>query len=92
MNTSIGVDKDFFTYKGLNAVNDGYYTGRTDGFHLDVNAKGAEVSAGGDSYYPNLQVGISEFTTTASLQNGPYEKNKYKEIYIRTFWWMGWMG
>tara|TARA_Y100000589_G_scaffold330725_1_gene381304 strand:- start:5134 stop:7947 length:2814 start_codon:yes stop_codon:yes gene_type:complete len=91
MNTSIGVDKDFFTYKGLNAVNDGYYTGRTDGFHLDVNAKGAEISAGGDSYYPNLQVGISEFTTTASLQNGPYEKINTRKFTFAPFGgWDGW--
>ena len=29
----------------------------------DVNAKGAEISAGNDSYFPSLQVGISAFTT-----------------------------
>jgi hypothetical protein len=74
LNTTIGVDQDFFDYKGLDAVTNLAYTGKSDGFHLDVNAEGAEISAGSDSYTPLLQVGISAFTTEASLQNGPYEK------------------
>tara|TARA_R100001480_G_scaffold34790_2_gene46585 strand:+ start:9213 stop:12038 length:2826 start_codon:yes stop_codon:yes gene_type:complete len=74
LNTTIGVDQDFFDYKGLDAVTKVAYTGKSDGFHLDVNAKGAEISAGNDSYFPSLQVGISAFTTEASLQSGPYEK------------------
>ncbi len=74
LNTTIGVDQDFFDYKGLSAINGLPYTGKTDGFHLDVNAKGAEISAGDDSYFPELQVGISAFTTEASLLNGPYQK------------------
>jgi hypothetical protein len=74
LNTTIGVDQDFFDYKGLDAVTNLAYTGKSDGFHLDVNAEGAEISAGSDSYTPSLQVGISAFTTEASLQNGPYEK------------------
>jgi hypothetical protein len=91
LNTSIGVDQDFFNYKGLNAVNDGLYTGKTDGFHLDVNAKGAEVSAGEASYYPVLQVGISAFTTSASLQNGPYERINTRKFTFAPFGgWDGW--
>ena len=74
LNSQIGVDQDFFDYKGINAVNSGIYTGRTDGFHMDVNAEGAEIDAGPQSYFPNLQVGISAFTTDASLVGGPYEK------------------
>ena len=74
LNTQIGVDQDFFDYKGINNVNSGVWTGRTDGFHLDVNSLGAEVSDGGNSYFPVLQVGISAFTTDASLVGGPYEK------------------
>ena len=74
LNTQIGVDQDFFDYKGINAVNNGVYTGRTDGFHMDVNAEGALISDGSTSYFPVLQVGVSAFTTDASLENGPYEK------------------
>jgi len=74
LNTTIGVDQDFFDYKGLSAINGLPYTGKTDGFHLDVNAEGAEISAGDNSYFPSLQVGISAFTTEASLLNGPYQK------------------
>ena len=74
ISSSIGVDQDFFDYKGLNAVNGGVYTGRTDGFHLDVNASGLEISDGAASYFPELQVGISAFTNDASLVGGPYEK------------------
>ena len=74
LNTQIGVDQDFFDYKGINNVNNGLWTGRTDGFHLDVNSLGAEVSDGGNSYFPSLQVGISAFTTDASLIGGPYER------------------
>ena len=74
LNSSIGVDQDFFDYKGKNAVNDGVYTGRTDGFHMDVNAEGAEISAGDDSYFPDLQVGVSAFTSNSSVSSGPYER------------------
>ena len=74
LNSGIGVDQDFFDYKGLNAVNNGVYTGRTDGFHMDENALGAEISAGDASYFPTLQVGDAPFTTNASLTGGPYEK------------------
>lgn len=74
LNTTIGVDQDFFDYKGLDAVTNLAYTGKSDGFHLDVNAEGAEISAGDDSYFPSLQVGVSAFTTEASLVGGPYEK------------------
>ena len=74
LNSAIGVDQDFFDYKGKNAVNDGVYTGRTDGFHMDVNAEGAEISAGAASYFPDLQVGVSAFTSNSSVSSGPYER------------------
>jgi hypothetical protein len=74
LNSTIGVDQDFFDYKGINNVNDGVWTGRTDGFHLDVNATAAFISAGLDTYVPTLQVGVSAFTTDASLVGGPYDK------------------
>ena len=78
LNSSIGVDQNFFTYKGIKAVADSSgkktYTGKTDGFHLDVNATSATIDAGGDTYVPSLQVGVSAFTTDASLSGGPYDK------------------
>lgn len=73
LNTNIGVDQDFFDYKGLNAVNSGEWTGKTDGFHMDVNANGALVELGNNSYVPSLQVGVSAFTSNSSLAGGPYE-------------------
>ena len=82
LNSTIGVDQDFFDYKGINNVDAGVtdangkrtYSGRTDGFHLDVNATSGTIDAGDNTYVPTLQVGVSAFTTDASLTGGPYEK------------------
>lgn len=82
LNSTIGVDQDFFDYKGINAVSVGVtdsngkntYSGRTDGFHLDVNATSGTIDAGDNTYVPTLQVGVSAFTTDASLTGGPYDK------------------
>ena len=91
LNSDIGVDQDFFDYKGKNAVNNGEYTGKTDGFHLDVNANGATVELGTNSYVPTLQVGISAFTTDASLVGGPYEKLAARKFTLTPFGgWDGW--
>jgi hypothetical protein len=91
LNTDIGVDQDFFNYMGLNAVNDGVYTGRTAGFHLDKNAQGAMVELGSESYVPTLQVGISAFTTDAGLINGPYEKIAARKFTFAPYGgWDGW--
>jgi len=91
LNSGIGVDQDFFDYKGKNAVNDGVYTGQTDGFHLDVNANGAEVNLGDDSYVPTLQVGVSAFTNDASLVGGPYERLSARKFTFTSFGgWDGW--
>ena len=85
LNTQIGIDQDFFDYKGINNVNNGIWTGRTDGFHMDVNALGAEISDGANSYFPVLQVGISAFTTDASLVGGPYEKLSARKFTYTSF-------
>jgi len=91
LNSEIGVDQDFFDYKGKNAVNNGVYTGKTDGFHLDVNANGAEVNLGDDSYVPTLQVGVSAFTNDASLVGGPYERLSARKFTFTSFGgWDGW--
>jgi hypothetical protein len=85
LNTLIGVDQDFFDYKGKNAINDGVFTGKTDGFHLDVNAEGSTIDLGVNSYIPVLQVGVSAFTTDASLQGGPYEKLAARKFTFSSF-------
>jgi hypothetical protein len=91
LNSSIGVDQDFFDYKGLNAVNSGVYTGKTDGFHLDVNANGAKVELGVNSYVPTLQVGVSAFTSNSSLVGGPYDKLAARKFTFAPFGgWDGW--
>ena len=91
LNSGIGVDQDFFDYKGKNAVNNGVFTGKTDGFHLDVNANGAEVNLGDDSYVPTLQVGVSAFTNDASLVGGPYERLSARKFTFTSFGgWDGW--
>ncbi len=91
LNSDIGVDQDFFDYKGLNAVNDGIYTGRTDGFHLDVNATDSLIDLGSASYVPTLQVGISAFTTDLSLVGGPYEKIASRKFTFAPYGgWDGW--
>ena len=74
LSSDIGFDQDFFDYKGKNKVNNGVFTGKTDGFHLDVNAEGATIDLGSESYVPTLQVGVSAFTNDAGLVGGPYEK------------------
>jgi len=79
LSSKIGVDQDFFTFKGSSQTipnyNGEYWTGKTDGFHLDVNANGAEIDlSDGSVYVPELQVGVSAFTTDNSLENGPYER------------------
>jgi hypothetical protein len=91
LNSVIGVDQDFFDYKGLNAVNNGEYTGRTDGFHMDINADSAMIEIGLQSYYPSLQVGVSAFTSDAGLVGGPYEKLAARKFTFTAFGgWDGW--
>lgn len=91
LNSDIGVDQDFFDYKGKNAVNNGVFTGKTDGFHLDVNSNGATVDLGNSSYIPTLQVGVSAFTSDASLVGGPYEKLAARKFTFTSFGgWDGW--
>ncbi len=79
LSSRIGVDQDFFTFKGSSQTIPNYngdnWTGKTDGFHLDVNANGAEIDLPDSTVYvPELQVGVSAFTTDNSLENGPYER------------------
>jgi hypothetical protein len=91
LNSEIGVDQDFFDYKGKNAINNGVFTGKTDGFHMDVNANGATIDLGNDSYVPTLQVGDGVFTTDAAIVGGPYEKVAARKFTFAPFGgWDGW--
>jgi len=91
LNSDIGVDQDFFNYKGVNAVNSGVFTGRTDGFHLDVNSTNSLIDLGSESYVPSLQVGVSAFTTDLSLIGGPYEKVAARKFTFTSYGgWDGW--
>ena len=93
LNSTIGVDQDFFDYKGIKAVSVGVtdangkntYSGRTDGFHLDVNSTSGVIDAGVNTYTPSLQVGVSAFTTDSGLVGGPYEKLAARKFTFTSF-------
>jgi len=87
---TVGIDADFFDYKGVpQTTNPNIWTGMTNGFHMDVNASAVTIdnvtvviNSSGGTYSPifKFDTGDWEFTTTAGLNNGPYEK-----IYARKF-------
>ena len=87
---TIGVDADFFDYKGVpQTASPNINTGRTYGFHMDVNASAATIDSvvdvinpTGGTYSPIylFDTGDSTFTTDAGLINGSYEK-----LYARKF-------
>lgn len=77
LSNTVGIDSDFFDYKGVpdsNTLN--FWTGLTDGFHMDIDANNATI----DNIPVSFSVGDAEFRTDAGLANGPYEK-----IYARKF-------
>ena len=87
---TVGIDSDFFDYKGVpQTTNPNIWTGMTNGFHMDVNASAVTIdnvtvviNSTGGTYSPTFKfdTGDWEFTTTAGLNGGPYEK-----IYARKF-------
>jgi hypothetical protein len=100
LNTVIGIDQDFFDYKGLNADDDiGIWTGRTDGFHLDSGTtstviEGVSYTLGdGSTFVPtfNFQVGNAEFRNEADLEGTDYEKLNARKFTFAPFGgWDGW--
>jgi hypothetical protein len=100
LNTEIGIDQDFFDYKGLNADDDtGLWTGRTDGFHLDSGTtstviEGVEYTLGdGSTYVPTFtfQVGNAEFRNETDLEGTDYEKLNARKFTFAPFGgWDGW--
>jgi len=83
LNSGIGYDQDFFTYKGKsNTSSPGYWTATTKGFHMDIGASGvtidgAEILISGSTYESpgiSFDVGVTQFRTETGVVGGPYEK------------------
>jgi hypothetical protein len=65
LSTDIGVDQDFFNYKGADA-----WTGKTDGFHMDSGVTTTTIAGVSNTF----QVGNAEFRNDADLANTDYER------------------
>jgi hypothetical protein len=65
LNSSIGIDQDFFNYKGADA-----WTGKTDGFHMDSGVTTTTIAGVSNTF----QVGSAEFRNDAALSGTDYEK------------------
>lgn len=77
LSNTVGIDADFFDYKGIpDTSNPNYWTGVTNGFHMDIDANGATIN----NVPVAFSVGDAEFRTDAGIAGGPYEK-----IYARKF-------
>jgi hypothetical protein len=77
LSDTVGIDSDFFDYKGIPETNDpNYWTGLTAGFHMDISANTATVN----NVPVEFSTGDAQFRTEAGVAGGPYEK-----IYSRKF-------
>jgi len=65
LNSAIGIDQDFFNYKGANA-----WTGKTDGFHMDSGVTTTVIAGVSNTF----QVGDAEFRNNADLVGTDYER------------------
>ena len=65
LSTEIGVDQDFFNYKGADD-----WTGKTDGFHMDSGVTTTTIGTTINTF----QVGSAEFRNDADLNNTDYER------------------
>ncbi|MDB4335431.1 phage tail sheath subtilisin-like domain-containing protein [bacterium] len=65
LSTSIGIDQDFFNYKGEDA-----WTGKTDGFHMDSGVTTTTIAGISNTF----QVGSAEFRNDSDLIGTDYEK------------------
>ena len=65
LSSSIGIDQDFFNYKGADA-----WTGKTDGFHMDSGVTTTTIAGVSNTF----QVGSAEFRNDAELSGTDYEK------------------
>lgn len=67
INDSIGLDADFFNYKGKPST--GNWVGKTEGFHMDMDA-----NSGANSVDETFAVGTAEFRSEEGVFNTDYEK------------------
>lgn len=86
---TVGIEKDLFRYLGkpFNATE---WTGRTDGYHLDVNAANATVSNGdGETFV--FQTSSYEFKNDTDITSTPFrELNTRKFTLVPYGGWDGW--
>ena len=68
LSTEIGVDQDFFNYKGKKGKD--AWSGKTDGFHMD---SGVTTTTIGNTIN-TFQVGSAEFRNDSDLNNTDYER------------------
>jgi len=83
LSNTVGIDQDFFDYKGEPEGDLTMYTGLTKGFHLDSGATGATIDNvkvvidnSGNTYSPVylFETGNAEFRTEVGVQSTDYEK------------------
>lgn len=71
LSDTIGIDADFFSYKGVpNVVGLTEWTGTTNGFHLDINA--ASVNVDSNQTPTTFDVGNAPFKNEAELVGTDY--------------------
>lgn len=82
--TNNGYDQDMFDFKGLPAdANLSEWTGRTDGFHLDVDAASATVE--GSTLTTTFKVGNANFQNEADLSGTDYEKIEARKFTVAVY-------
>lgn len=83
LSDTVGIDKDFFAYKGVPIGSLTQWTGTTKGFHMDVDVTGATIDgvdividSSGNTYSPifEFETGCCEFRTEAGVAGTDYEK------------------
>jgi len=83
LSDTVGIDQDFFDYKGEPEGDSTIWTGLTKGFHMDVDATGATIDNvsividnSGNTYSPVylFDTGNAEFRTESGVQGTDYEK------------------
>jgi hypothetical protein len=76
LSNTVGIDSDFFDYKGAQDENGTPWTALTKGFHMDVDATGATI----ENFAFLFDTGNAEFRTESGVMNTDYEK-----LYARKF-------
>jgi len=76
LSETVGIDSDFFDYKGIPATAPYAWTALTKGFHMDIDATGATI----DNINYVFATGDAEFRTESGVLNTDYEK-----VYARKF-------